>query len=72
MKQASNTDAYEITADIRARHPEVAGPAYSARGQRCGQCGELAWHVQAMPFCLDHDQDTLAKSEGRTLGKVAS
>ena len=40
---------------------ESVAPAHSAEGQKCGQCGAPAWHVEAMPFCLEHDQGTLSR-----------
>jgi len=54
-------EAYALTPEILERHPEVAGPAYSAIGQQCAQCDAPAWKVQGLPYCLDHDQDTHAK-----------
>jgi hypothetical protein len=34
-------------------------PAYGVSGQLCVQCGAQAWHAEAAPFCLKHDQNTL-------------
>ena len=47
---------------------DFIAPAHSAKGEYCIQCDKPAAHIQIVPFCERHDQETLAKSEGRILG----
>ncbi len=57
MRNPSNPKCYGCN---RTRDTCVCvTPAYSAKGQPCGQCGAPGWYVNSMVFCRSHSQDTL-------------
>lgn len=42
--------------------PNGEQPAYLVEGMNCAQCGKPAFRLQLIPFCLEHNQDTLRKA----------